>query len=263
MPTRSTPPRGREGLVEALAAAGCVAADEEADELLAAAGDNEDLSRMLIRRTAGEPLAWITGSVRFAGISVRVDPGVYVPRWQSEPLAVRAASLLPDEGLAVDFCTGSGAVAVVMREAHPGARVVGTDIDERAVQCARRNGVTAFEGDLDGPLPADFAGRVDVVTAVPPYVPSGSLEFLPRDVRDFEPDLALDGGENGLSVATEVVRAAQRWLRPRGWLLVEVGHDHVAPMERFLTELGFGALDILIDGDGDPRGVCGRWERSE
>jgi release factor glutamine methyltransferase len=253
--------RGRDELIEVLTAAGCVAADEEADELEAVAADDADLDRMLARRLAGEPLAWIVGSVRFAGASVRVEPGVYVPRWQSEQLASRSATLLPADGLAVDLCTGSGAVAVVMQGARPRARVVGIDIDERAARCARRNAVTVLVGDLDAALDAGLGGQVDVVTAVPPYVPTGSLRLLPRDARNFEPGIALDGGDDGLSVATRVVVAAGRWLRPNGWLLLEVGDDHIAPMARLFGEEGFGRLEVLFDGEGDARGLCGRRER--
>ena len=107
-----------------LARAGCLASEEEATELIAAAaGDPARLAGFVERRVAGEPTAWIVGQVRFCGLPVRVHTGVYVPRWQTEPLAERAASLLTDDGVAVDVCTGSGAIAVVLRDRHPGARV--------------------------------------------------------------------------------------------------------------------------------------------
>src|SRR6476620_205197 len=121
-----------------LAEGGFLAPDEEADELItAAAGDGPALDAMVRRRLTGEPLAWITGSVEFCGGHVRVDPGVFVPRWHTEPLVVRAAELLPSDGIGVDVCTGSGAVARVMATHRPKARVVGTDVDAAAVTCAR------------------------------------------------------------------------------------------------------------------------------
>ncbi len=184
--------------MRALAGAGCVAADEEAVELVASAPDADSLEALVARRVAGEPLAWLTGTSRFCGTDVAVDPGVYVPRWQSETLAERAASLLPDRGTAVDLATGSGAIALVLSRRRPGARVVGTDVDPRAVACARRNGVTVLEGPLDDPLPDDLAGRVDVLCGVLPYVPTGALHLLPRDVLAYEPRRALDGGPDGL-----------------------------------------------------------------
>src|SRR6478609_11788750 len=110
-------------LTERLAAAGFVAAEEEAAELRVRAGeDRELLDALVARRLTGEPLAWITGSVEFCGLQIRVDPGVYVPRWQTEQLARRAAERLPDTGLAIDLCTGAGAIARVLTTASPDAR---------------------------------------------------------------------------------------------------------------------------------------------
>ena len=99
-------------MTRTLVAAGCVAADEEAAELVASAPDADALDALVARRVSGEPLAWLTGTVRFCGIEVAVDPGVYVPRWQSEALAERASALLPDHGTAVDLATGSGGETV-------------------------------------------------------------------------------------------------------------------------------------------------------
>ena len=167
-----------------LTEAGCIAAGEEADELIrAAAGDPDVLDDLVSRRTNGEPIAWLTGAVTFCGVELLVAPGVYVPRWQTEALARRAATLLPVAGVAADLCTGVGAIAAVLAAAVPTAQVVATELDPTAVQCARRNGVEVFEGFLDDPLPRELAHRVDVLTAVVPYVPTGSLRLLPRDVR--------------------------------------------------------------------------------
>src|SRR5205823_6609927 len=137
---------------------------------------------LVARRVNGEPLAWLVGSVRFCDVQVRVQPGVYVPRWQSEPMARRAADLLPDHGTAVDLCTGSGAIARVLQERVPSAVVVATDVDPLAVACARDNGVDARLGHLDEPLSPTLLSTVDIMTAVVPYVPTDALPFLPRDV---------------------------------------------------------------------------------
>ncbi|MDX6729851.1 MAG: release factor glutamine methyltransferase, partial [Baekduia sp.] len=124
-------PHDAMALTAVLAGAGFVAADEEAGELLArAAGDGELLEALLARRLTGEPLAWITGSVVFCGVEIRVDPGVYVPRWQTELLAARAVERLPPDGVAIDLCTGTGALARVLMTERPGARVVACDVDE-------------------------------------------------------------------------------------------------------------------------------------
>jgi release factor glutamine methyltransferase len=211
---------------------------------------------LVARRTRGEPIAWLIGAVTFCGREVFVAPGVYVPRIQSEPLARRAASLLLPEGVAVDLCTGSGAIAAVIAAAVPTARVLATDLDANAVRCARRNGVETFEGSLDEPLPEELERRIDVMTAVVPYVPTAELRLLPRDVQAFEPRLALDGGVAGTDVLEEVVRRSPRWLRPGGWLLLELGGDQAGPVGRLLADTGFEGIDVMVDEDGDPRAIC-------
>lgn len=257
-PPAGTDPDLRAALAVQLARAGCVAAEEEAAELVGAAADRTALAALLSRRLAGEPLAWVTGSTRFCGVDVAVDPGVYVPRWQSQALARQAARLLPADGVAVDLCTGSGAIALVLRSVRPGATVVATEIDPVAAACARRNGVAVHLGDLDGPLPAELARRVDVLVAVPPYVPAGALHLLPGDARVHEPLAALVGGATGLDVVTRIVTSGLGWLRPGGWLLLEVGIDQVAAVHRLCADAGYGRLGVHAGEDGEPRGVLAR-----
>lgn len=204
-------------VTERLMEAGCIAAREEADELMeAAAGDPEVLDQLVSRRTDGEPIAWLTGGITFCGLRLSVAPGVYVPRLQTELLARRAARLLPPTGVAADLCTGVGAIAAVLGAAAPTARVLATELDDKAAQCARRNGVEVFEGFLDEPLPPEYQHRIDLMTAVVPYEPTGSLRLLPRDVQTFEPRLALDGGTDGTDLLFEVVRRSPRWLPMAG-----------------------------------------------
>jgi release factor glutamine methyltransferase len=249
----------RISVTQTLAEAGCIDAGEEAGELIrAAAGDPAALDDLVSRRTNGEPLAWLTGSVTLCGVELFVAPGVYVPRWQSEPLARRALSLLPLAGVAVDLCTGVGAIAAVLTAAVTTAQVLATELDRNAVQCARRNGVEVFEGFLDDPLPREFEHRVDVLTAVVPYVPTDALRLLPRDVQVFEPRLALDGGVNGTDLLVEVVRRSVGWLSPGGWLLLELGGDQAEPIGQQLRDVGFDGLDVMADEDGDPRAICAR-----
>lgn len=243
-------------VVDRLVGAGCVAADEEADELMAAARDEETLEASISRRERGEPLAWITGTLRFCGRTIRVDPGVYVPRLQSQELACRAVALLSegeDGGWAADLCTGTGAIAVHLDAAVPAASVVGVDLDMRAVVCARRNGVPAVLGDLGQALRSE---AFDVVTAVAPYVPTGEIRLLPADVQRYEPRLALDGGGDGLDLIRRVVRSAARLLRPGGWLLTEVGGDQDRALIPALAASGFGPAATWLDEDGDLRGLA-------
>ena len=243
-------------LAELLADAGFVAAAEEADELLArAAGDAELLAALVARRLTGEPLAWITGSVTFCGLEVRVDPGVYVPRWQSEPLALRAAERLPAGGLAIDVCTGAGAIAKTLMARRPGARVVATDVDERAVACARRNGVDAHRGDLLAPLPRALEGRVDVVVGVVPYVPTPELPLLQRDTLTFESTLSYDGGPDGTNILRRVLTDSPRFLRRGGAVLLELGADQPEALAADLDRRGYANVTVLHDEDGDVRGI--------
>jgi len=249
----------RAAVEQALAAAGCITPRDEADALLDAAGDDAGaLASMLERRIEGEPLPWITGTISFCGLEVRVTPGVYVPRWQTEPLARMAASLMPPDGVAVDLCTGSGAVAMVLAAAAPAARVIATDIDPVAVACARRNGMDARVGRLDEPLPASLEGTADVLTAVPPYVPTDQLRFLPRDVQAHEPRSALDGGPDGTEVLAEIVRRSPRWLRPGGFLVLELGGDQADVVAPIARAAGFDEAQILRDAEDDPRGILAR-----
>ena len=245
-----------EAVTERLIAAGCVAADEEAAEFLAAAPDESTLEAWLRRREQGEPPAWITSAHLFCGRTLHIAPGVYVPRFQSEELARRAAALLPDNGRAVDLCTGAGAVAAHLMAQVPTARVVGIDIDVRAAACARRNGVPAVVADLAAPLRRGEG--FDLVTAVAPYVPTGDLRLLPADVQRYEPRLALDGGADGLDLVRRIIAAAARLLRPGGWLVVEVGGDQDETLAPTLDAAGFDPVAPWWDDDGDLRGIAAR-----
>jgi release factor glutamine methyltransferase len=246
----------RLSLAAELRAAGFVAAQMEADELLArAGGDAAALDAMLDRRLRGEPLAWVTGSTVFCGRRLRVAPGVYVPRPHTELLARRAVERCPPDGVAVDLCTGCGAVAAVVAAERPGARVIATDADDRAVACARANGVDARVGDLFAPLAGGRDGAVDVVVAVVPYVPTPELRLLHRDTFAFEAQTAYDGGPDGTRLLRRVVAGAPRLLRRGGTLLLELGGDQPDLLAPDLAREGFTALSVLRDEDGDVRGV--------
>jgi release factor glutamine methyltransferase len=236
--------------------AGCVAPREEAAELVeAAGGDVARLRELVARRCSGEPHAWLVGSVRFCGETVFVCPGVYVPRRQSERLALEAVARLPERGLAVDLCTGAGAIAVVLARRRPLARVVASEIDPLAVGCARTNGVEVFEGDMAANLPAGFLGQADVVTAVVPYVPTAELRFLARDVLAYEPRRALDGGEAGTVLLARAALEAAPLLRPGGSLLLELGGDEADLLGPVLAENGYRNVELLVDEEGDPRAL--------
>jgi len=239
-----------------LTAAGFIAAREEAQELCDCSnGDEPRLASLVQRRLRGEPLAWITGSVTFCGLRIRVDPRVYVPRFQSEPLVRLAVTRLPSRGSALDLCTGSGAIARTLLFERPEARVVASDLDERAVACAVSNGVSAYQGDLFEPFARELEGEIDVVVAVVPYVPTPSLALLARDTFVFESSLSYDGGTDGADILRRVVAESPRFLRPGGALLLEVGGEQSEVLRGHLARCGFVDVNTLTDEEGDVRGV--------
>jgi release factor glutamine methyltransferase len=249
-------PRDADGLAGLLAEGGFVAAEEEAGDLLArAAGDGALLDELVRRRLTGEPLAWITGRERFCGLEILIDEGVYVPRWQSEQLVLRALERLPEAGTAVDLCTGGGAIAAVLAHGRPGARVVGTEVDARALACAARNGVEVYAGDLLDPLPAALEGRVDLIVGVLPYVPTPELSLLQRDTFTFETPLAYDGGPDGTAILRRAIRDSRRFLRPGAALLLEVGGDQADRLRDELVASGYDEIVLLRDEEEDVRGI--------
>jgi release factor glutamine methyltransferase len=194
--------------------------------------------------------------VTFCDVTVHVAPGVYVPRWLSEPLARQAVDRLPEDGTAVDLCTGSGAIAKVLKTYRPRARVVASDVDARATACAAANGVEVYEGDLFAPLPDELTGGVDVVVAVVPYVPTPELPLLQRDTFTFEAPLSYDGGFDGTDILRRLIRESPRFLTLGGTLLLELGGSQAGPLSDEMVRHGFGDLNILADEDGDVRGVA-------
>ncbi|MFG3495748.1 putative protein N(5)-glutamine methyltransferase [Streptomyces sp. NPDC047928] len=214
------------GVVDALRAAGCVFAEDEAALLVSAAGSATELRAMVERRATGRPLEHVLGWAEFRGLRFAVDAGVFVPRRRTEFLVERAAAIAAPGALVVDLCCGSGALGAALLAALDGdAELHATDIDPAAVRCARRNvtpvGGLVYEGDLYAPLPPALRGRVDVLLANVPYVPTDEVGLLPPEARVHEARLALDGGADGLDVLRRVAGDAGRWLTPGGSLLFE------------------------------------------
>jgi len=201
----------------------------------APAGFVESYAALVERRRAREPLQHIVGSTVFRYLTLRVEPGVFVPRPETEvvaQVAVDEAARLAAAGtdpLVVDLCCGTGAIALSVATEVPRARVVAVDLSAAAVDLTRANahaagadGLRVERGDVRDPeLLGDLVGRVDVLVSNPPYVPP---DAVPRDpeVRDHDPDLALyGGGTDGLDVPRAVLAAAARLLRPGGLVVVE------------------------------------------
>ena len=247
-----------------LAAAGCVSAAAEADWLLEEAPDPQALRAMVARRVAGEPLQYVIGWAPFGRLRLQVGQGVFVPRPETEALADRAAAFLrtrPVPRVAVDLCTGSGAIACFLAAEAPGTRVLATELDPGALAWAKGNaeghGVELLAGDLDEPLPAELAGHLDVLCANVPYVPSGAIATLPTDVRDHEPRLSLDGGPDGLDVFRRLAGRAPHWLAPGGRLYAEIGEDQAETAAALLAEAGLAEVAVHQDLVGRDRIVEG------
>jgi release factor glutamine methyltransferase len=251
---------GLPAIVRTLRAAGCVFAEDEAALLVATAGTPEALAGMVARRVDGFPLEHILGWVDFCGLRVAVDPGVFVPRRRTELLARRAAALAlraPDATV-VDLACGCGAVGLAVASLRGEAGGAGNvtlhavDVEPDAVACARRNlrpvGGLVHRGDLFDPLPVVLRGRVDVLVANVPYVPSDAVDTMPPEARLHEPRVALDGGTDGLDVLRRVAGTARDWLAPGGYVLMEVGEDQTRTA---MSALAAGGLDPGADRDDD------------
>ncbi|MEV7008363.1 putative protein N(5)-glutamine methyltransferase [Streptosporangium sp. NPDC051022] len=226
-------------IVTRLRAAGCVFAEDEAELIVSTARTPADVAAMVERRVAGLPLEHVLGWAEFCGLRIAVEPGVFVPRRRTEFLIRQATALarrtaapaLPERAssgppaVVVDLCCGSGAMGAALATALERIELHAVDLDPAAVRCARRNlasvGGRVYEGDLYEPLPATLRGRVDILVASPPYVPTEAIRLLPAEARVHEPRTALDGGADGLDVVRRVIAAAPLWLSPGGHLLVE------------------------------------------
>jgi release factor glutamine methyltransferase len=241
-------------VIARLRAAGCVFAEAEARLLTDAAGTPSELGALVARRVGGEPLEHVLGWVEFCGLRIAVDPGVFVPRCRTEVLVREAAALAAPGAVVVDLCCGSGALGVALAAVVDGVELHAADLDPAAVACARRNvraiGGQVHAGDLFDALPSSLRGRVDVLLANVPYVPSSGIGSMPREAREHEPRAALDGGRDGLDVARRVVAGAPDWLRPGGSLLFETGEGQAPAAVDVVAGSGLRARVVTDDDRG-------------
>lgn len=247
-------------VVARLRTAGCVFAEDEAALLIeAAAGERSVLERLLAARVSGQPLEQLLGWVAFGGRRIAVGPGVFVPRVRTEHLAELAAARLTGADVVVELCCGVAAVSAVLQATGRVGELYAADLDPVAVGHARRNlaepGV-ALVGDLYEPLPARLRGRVDVLLANAPYVPTQALALMPREARDHEPVMALDGGRDGVDVQRRIIADAAVWLRPGGSLLIETGREQSAITAGEMRAVGLVA-EVLVDDERDATVVVG------
>ena len=272
-PTSSDPALSADAITGRLSAAGCVFAEEEARLLIESASSPDALRAMVRERVAGVPLEHVVGWAEFCGLRIAIDPGVFVPRRRSELLARRAAELCrpggttprnpprgrpgrttprnPPRGLAgrasvvIDLACGSGAIGAAIATLAADVELHAADIDPAAVACARRNlapvGGQVYAGDLYEPLPRRLRGRVSVIAANVPYVPTEAVTLMPPEARAYEPLVALDGGPDGLDVLRRAAVGAAAWLMPGGHLLIETASGQAEIAAAAFAAAGLGA----------------------
>jgi release factor glutamine methyltransferase len=215
-----------------------VFAEDEAELLIAAAPTASDLARLVGQRVAGLPLEQVLGWAEFCGLRIAIDPGVFVPRRRSEFLVRQAADFAQPGAVVVDMCCGSGAIGAALAAVRP-VELYAVDVDPVAVACARRNiDGHVYQGDLYEPLPVTLRGRVDVLVVNAPYVPTDEIALMPPEARLYEPQVALDGGVDGLDIQRRVVAGAPPWLAPAGTLLIETSERQAAHTADIVARAG-------------------------
>jgi release factor glutamine methyltransferase len=240
----------RGALAERLRLAGCVFAEDEAELLLTTATTPDELEQMVRQRVRGIPLEQIVGWAEFGGLRIAVEPGVFVPRRRTELLLHQAPRLAPPQPVIVELCCGSGALALAVASTLPQVELYATDIDPAAVRCAGRNlaGLAGvLQGDLFEPLPTSLVGRIDLLLANAPYVPTGSIPLMPPEARLYEPLVALDGGSDGLDVQRRIIAGARRWLAPNGRLLLETSRSQASASVAAFEHHGLEAQVVISD----------------
>jgi release factor glutamine methyltransferase len=235
-------------LVERLRAAGCVFAEEEA-ALLIEAASGDSLERLVERRIAGEPLEVVLGWAAFRGLRVAVAPRVFVPRARTGILVDQALRFAGPGVLAVELCAGAAAVAAALAAEAPGTEVHAAELDPVAVRVARTtiDPSRVHEGDLYEALPSGLRGRVGILLANAPYVPTAEIALMPVEARDHEPAIALDGGADGLDVQRRVIAGAPEWLAAGGVLIVETSEHQAPATVALMTAAGFDAHAVHDD----------------
>jgi len=213
---------------------------------------------LVARRVTGEPIPYIKGFTEFRGLDLKVRHGVFVPRDSSEFLAEQAVRRLRRRKapVHVDLATGLGTIALAVANEVPHAKVYGADVAEDAVLLARKNAkrlklsATFVQSDMFDALPKKIRGKVDVLTIHPPYVAAGELDDLPDEIRAWEPEHTLtDRSVDGLGLVEETVAESPRWLRPKGWLLIETDPDRARDVKRVMRRGGF--RDVVSTKGGE------------
>lgn len=216
------------------------------------------------RRAAGEPLAYLTGTAGFYGDLLHVSPAVLVPRPETEELVEWALALLAGtkSPRIADLGTGSGAIALALAGARSDAQIVAIDLSEDALTVAQANRDRLARINVECHCGNWFDGYpetqvFDLVVSNPPYIAAGDPHLRGDGVR-FEPRLALTDNADGLSAYRQIAAAAVQRLKPKGWLLVEHGHDQAAAVAQIFAENGFRNIESKSDLSANPRMTAGQ-----
>lgn len=225
------------------------------------AGSQEEEYRRLISLRCGRiPLQHLTHQAWFMGLEFYVDGRVLVPRQDTEILVEEAVRRLEDGQRLLDMCTGSGCILLSILSQKPCCNGTGVDLSADALEVERLNGrrlnITADFRQSD--LFTDIGGRYEMIVSNPPYIPTGVIPTLEEEVRSYDPNLALDGGEDGLSFYRRIVEQASTRLEDGGWLLFEIGHDQGRCVRDMMENAGYGELQVVKDLAGRDRVVLGR-----
>ena len=251
----------------------CAASGKTAEQIIAdreiyASEEVCELTESFVqRRLRGEPMPYILGQWDFYGMTLIVTPDVLIPRDDTvvvTELAIKKAMYLEQNPRILDLCTGSGCIGLAVARRVKDARVTLGDISPAALRVARRNiSQLKLTGRvncvaMDARKPAqEFLGTYDLIVSNPPYVTTKQMQELDPSVRDFEPHLALDGGEDGLQFYCAITQLWRDALVPGGRLYFEVGIGQADTVLRIMRAVGFGDIQIVKDLNGIPRVVCG------
>ena len=213
---------------------------------------------LVARRAAGEPLPFLTGRIEFYGLDLAVKPGAFVPRPSSELAVDRALRALKKrrDPIVVDVCAGAGPIALAIADELPRAEVWGAEIAEEGVKQGRANArrlgldnVKFKTGDMYSPLPKRLEGKVDLIVGHVPYVPADEIDDLPAEVREHEPIYTLTDSSDGTELMQRAVFEGVPWLKPGGWMLMEIAPDLPRTMKRFYKAAGLTDLTVGSDDD--------------
>jgi len=243
--------------------------------------DSAKVRRLLQRRLKGEPIQYIVGQIEFLGLTIKVGRGVLIPRPETELLVEEAIKAVMRNKISVaskeknalrvtqraslsvlDLCTGSGCIALSLAKEFPDAEVYGTDLSKEALVYAKKNAkandiknVTFLQGSLFEPVKGK---AYDLITANPPYIRRSELETLQREIRDWEPISALDGGEDGMDFYRTILSSADQFLNPSGSIFLELGYDQAEAVKKIAKRQGFNDVAVINDYAGIGRILAAR-----